>query len=111
MRSPGRVRSSNVLEVFDFNKARVRYIITQRREAREPGIGVWHPFDPLANTGSLPYCWTSLRNPLNDEYYYCGIQVVADNKRVALIRLYPMRGEVFSNLEVLMRSSATSALH
>jgi hypothetical protein len=36
---------------------------------------VWHPFDPLTNTGSLPYCWTFLRNPPNDEY--CGVVTAA----------------------------------
>ena len=33
------------LEAFGFNKSWVRYIniIIQRREAEEPGIGVWQP--------------------------------------------------------------------
>lgn len=75
------------LEVFDSNKARVRYIIKQRCEAGEPGIGVWHLIDSLANTGSLPYYWMPLRNPPNDEYS----GIVADDERVVCIPYEPLQ--------------------
>jgi hypothetical protein len=95
------------LEVFDSNKARVRYIIKQRCEAGEPGIGVWHLFDSLANTGSLPYYWMPLRNPPNDEYS----GIVADDERVVCIPYEVRSFPILIKVEVLMKSSATSALH